>query len=120
MQSKPGKYFLERRKTFLLKFFWRQSVMSNRKLIRTTLADVKARREEGIQRERINGHGQRPGGIPQNRLAEHAGGIQVRKRQPPPTETHAELYYYKKQIDDHRPTILGLQDGGDIEGKIER
>ena len=93
--------------------------MSNRKLIRTTLADVKARREEGIQRERINGHGQRPGGMPQNRPAPHAGAIQVRKRQPPPTETHAEIYYYKKQIDAHTPMILVLQDGEEIEGTIE-
>ena len=93
--------------------------MSNRKLIRTTLADVKARREEGIQRERINGHGQRPGGMPQNRPAQHASAIQVRKRQPPPTETHAEIYYYKKQIDAHTPMILVLQDGEEIEGTIE-
>ena len=93
--------------------------MSNRKLIRTTLADVKARREEGIQRERINGHGQRPGGMPQNRPAQHASAIQVRKRQPPPTETHAEIYYYKKQIDAHTPMVLVLQDGEEIEGTIE-
>src|SRR5437870_5305789 len=93
--------------------------MSNRKLIRTTLADVKARREEGIQRERINGHGQRPGGMPQNRPPQHASAIQVRKRQPPPTETHAEIYYYKKQIDAHTPMVLVLRDGEEIEGTIE-
>src|SRR5947209_13012554 len=46
--------------------------------------------------------------------------IQVRKRQPPPTETHAEIYYYKKQIDAHTPMILVLQDGEEIEGTIER
>ena len=93
--------------------------MSNRKLIRTTLADVKARREEGIQRERINGHGPRPGGMVQNRPPQHASAIQVRKRQPPPTETHAEIYYYKKRIDAHTPMILVLQDGEEIEGTIE-
>ena len=93
--------------------------MSNRKLIRTTLADVKARRDEGIQRDRMNGHGQRPGGMPQNRPPQHSSAIQVRKRQPPPTETHAEIYYYKKQIDAHTPMVLVLQDGEEIEGTIE-
>jgi hypothetical protein len=92
--------------------------MSNRKLIRTTLADVKARREEGIQRDRINGHGQRPG-VPQIRPQPHSNSVQVRKRQPPPTETHAEIYYYKKQIDAHTPMVLVLQDGEEIEGTIE-
>jgi hypothetical protein len=45
--------------------------------------------------------------------------VQVRKRQPPPTETHAEIYYYKKQIDAHTPMILVLEDGEEIEGTIE-
>ena len=27
--------------------------------------------------------------------------VQVRKRTPPPMETNAELFYYKKQIDAH-------------------
>lgn len=91
----------------------------NRKLIRTTLADVKARRETGHQRDRINGHGQRPGGVPQQRPPQQPASIQVRKRQPPPTETHAEIYYYKKQIDAHTPMVLVLQDGEEIEGTIE-
>lgn len=95
--------------------------MSNRKLIRTTLADVKARRDAGhVPRERINGHGQRPmGGMPQQRPLQQPAAIQVRKRQPPPTETHAEIYYYKKQIDAHTPMVLVLQDGEEIEGTIE-
>src|SRR6476646_1785253 len=44
---------------------------------------------------------------------------QNRKRQPPPAETHAEIYYYKKQIDAHTPMVLVLQDGEEIEGTIE-
>jgi hypothetical protein len=43
----------------------------------------------------------------------------VRKRQPPPAETHAEIYYYKKQIDAHTLMVLVLQDGEEIEGTIE-
>ncbi len=89
----------------------------NRKLIRTTLADVKARREQHQQRERSNGNPsmgsqQRPG-------QQQPSSIQLRKRQPPPTETHAEIYYYKKQIDAHTPMVLVLEDGEEIEGTIE-
>lgn len=90
----------------------------NRKLIRTTLADVKARRDVAPQQNRMNDQGQRPSGMPQQRPP-HPSSIQVRKRQPPPMETHAEIYYYKKQIDAHTPMVLVLQDGEEIEGTIE-
>jgi hypothetical protein len=94
----------------------------NRKLIRTTLADVKARREAPPQqRDRANGNMPRGGGgMPQQRPPQHtSSSIQVRRRQPPPSETHAEIYYYKKQIDAHTPMVLVLQDGEEIEGTIE-
>ena len=45
--------------------------------------------------------------------------MQQRRRQPPPFETHAEIYYYKKQIDAHTPMVLVLEDGEEIEGTIE-
>ncbi|MFS8085875.1 MAG: hypothetical protein ACMG6H_09610 [Acidobacteriota bacterium] len=96
--------------------------MSNRKLIRTTLADVKARREAPPlqQRDRTNGNmGRGGGGMPQQRPPQQPSRIEVRKRQPPPSETHAEIYYYKKQIDAHTPMVLVLQDGEEIEGTIE-
>jgi len=89
----------------------------NRKLIRTTLADVKARRDAINERERINGQMHR-GGSMQPRSAQPSA-VQVRKRQPPPTETHAEIYYYKKQIDAHTPMVIVLMDGEEIEGTIE-
>lgn len=88
----------------------------NRKLIRTTLADVKAKRDQYQQRERSNGSPQMG---PQRPGQPSPSSIQVRKRQPPPTETHAEIYYYKKQIDAHTPMVLVLQDGEEIEGTIE-
>jgi len=89
----------------------------NRKLIRTTLADVKARRDVVPQQNRMPEQGPRSGGIPQQRPGQPP--MQMRKRQPPPTETHAEIYYYKKQIDAHTPMVLVLQDGEEIEGTIE-
>jgi hypothetical protein len=96
--------------------------MSNRKLIRTTLADVKARRDEGYQqRDRNNGGAQQRSGMPPPRPSQpsSSSSIQIRKRQPPPTETHAEIYYYKKQIDAHTQMVLVLLDGEEIEGTIE-
>ena len=91
----------------------------NRKLIRTTLADVKARREQHQQRERNNG-GQPMGGSQRpGQPQPSSSSIQIRKRQPPPSETHAEIYYYKKQIDAHTPMVLVLEDGEEIEGTIE-
>jgi sRNA-binding regulator protein Hfq len=45
--------------------------------------------------------------------------VQVRKRTPPPTETNAELFYYKKQIDAHTLMVIVLQNGEEIEGTIE-
>ena len=38
---------------------------------------------------------------------------------PPPMETNAELFYYKKQIDSHTPMVIVLLDGEEIEGTIE-
>ena len=42
-----------------------------------------------------------------------------RKKQPPPAETNAETYYYKKQIDSRTKMTIVLQDGEQIEGIIE-
>ena len=90
----------------------------NRKLIRTTLADVKARREQAHQRDRANGNDR--SGMGQQRPGQQGPSpVQVRKRQPPPSETHAEIYYYKKQIDAHTPMVLVLDDGEEVEGTIE-
>ena len=99
----------------------------NRKLIRTTLAEVKGKAREMPQpRERSNGSSQRgsggdggrDGGRDNARAAQQAA-IQVRKRTPPPMETNAELFYYKKQIDAHTPMVIVLLDGEEIEGTIE-
>ncbi len=103
--------------------------MSNRKLIRTTLAEVKGKAREVPQpRERSNGgsHGGprgegREGGRDSHREGPRPAqaAVQVRKRTPPPMETNAELFYYKKQIDAHTPMVIVLLDGEEIEGTIE-
>ena len=97
----------------------------NRKLIRTTLAEVKGKAREVPQpRERSNGSSRasNDGGVSQARAAQQSerhAPVQVKKRVPPPSETNAEIFYYKKQIDAHTPMVLVLLDGEEIEGTIE-
>ena len=96
----------------------------NRKLIRTTLAEVKGKAREVAPppRERSNGSPHRGGGGPnpaQRAAQQAAAAVQVRKRVPPPTETSAEIFYYKKQIDAHTLMVIVLLDGEEIEGTIE-
>ena len=94
----------------------------NRKLIRTTLAEVKGKAREIPQpRERSNGSSRasNDGGREQRAPQQHASSVQVKKRIPPPNETNAEIFYYKKQIDAHTPMVIVLLDGEEIEGTIE-
>ena len=93
----------------------------NRKLIRTTLAEVKGKAREVPQpRERSNGSSRaaNEGGQPRA-PQQHASPVQVKKRIPPPNETNAEIFYYKKQIDAHTLMVIVLLDGEEIEGTIE-
>ena len=94
----------------------------NRKLIRTTLAEVKGKAREIPQpRERSNGSSRAANdGAPQRapQPQQHAP-VQVKKRVPPPSETNAEIFYYKKQIDAHTLMVIVLTDGEEIEGTIE-
>jgi len=96
----------------------------NRKLIRTTLAEVKGKAREVPQpRERSNGSSRVSNDGPRERERERApqqhAPVQVKKRIPPPNETNAEIFYYKKQIDAHTLMVIVLTDGEEIEGTIE-
>jgi sRNA-binding regulator protein Hfq len=92
----------------------------NRKLIRTTLAEVKGKAREIPQpRERSNGSPRASSEGSQQRAAQQQAAVQVRKRVPPPNETNAEIFYYKKQIDAHTLMVIVLLDGEEIEGTIE-
>jgi sRNA-binding regulator protein Hfq len=99
------------------------------------LADVKAKGRESVPpRDRVNGGAARTGGSSgagggegashasprtNQQSSAAAAAVQVRKRVPPPVETNAEIFYYKKQIDAHTLMIIVLQDGEEIEGTIE-
>jgi len=93
----------------------------NRKLIRTTLAEVKGKAREVPQpRERSNGSSRASNdGGQRERVVQQHTPVQVKKRVPPPNETNAEIFYYKKQIDAHTQMVIVLLDGEEIEGTIE-
>ncbi|HEY6188884.1 MAG TPA: hypothetical protein VIW80_14615 [Pyrinomonadaceae bacterium] len=94
---------------------------------------MKAKGRESVPpRDRVNGGAARAAGGGGGDSAAHASprtsqpsaaassaAVQVRKRVPPPIETNAEIFYYKKQIDAHTLMVIVLQDGEEIEGTIE-
>jgi host factor-I protein len=80
----------------------------NRKLIRTTLAEVK---ERELHRE----HHRHMPPPPPPQMAQPAQP----KKKVPPEQTNAESFYYKKQMDSHTPMVVVLQDGETLTGIIE-
>lgn len=42
-----------------------------------------------------------------------------RQKTPPPAETHAESFYYLKQMDARTPMVVVLADGEKVRGRIE-
>lgn len=110
----------------------------NRKLIRTTLAEVKGRGEgSGSSSSGGSGapHRERPEGSVRTGPPQHrAGGPPSReggdrdrggpsipqgRKKIPPAETNAEIFYYKKQMDSHTLMVIVLNDGDEVEGTIE-
>jgi sRNA-binding regulator protein Hfq len=79
-------------------------VFANRKLIRPALNRNDRPRQEIVERRERS---ERPS--PMN------GG----KKAPPPEQTHAENFYYQKQMQTKTPMVLVLQDGEEIHGVIE-
>jgi host factor-I protein len=73
---------------------------ANRKLIRPTL-------REGRSSE--NG----------DRMERRTNGAANSKKTPPPEQTHAENFYYQKQMQTKTPMVIVLQDGEQIHGVIE-
>ena len=73
--------------------------MVNRKLIRPTLAEVRERSERDTQHRRNQSDPNR--------------------KRVPPEQTHAESFYYKKQMDNRTLMVIVLQDGEELRGSIE-
>ena len=71
---------------------------ANRKLIRPTLPRPE-HRERDDRRERAS--------------------IAGPKKTPPPEQTHAENFYYQKQMQAKTPMVIVMQDGESVTGMIE-
>ena len=81
-------------------------VFSNRTLIRPALNRNDHARPEPDRRERSNDR---------DRGGDRSNG----KKIPPPEQTHAENFYYQKQMQGKTPMVLVLQDGEEVHGVIE-
>jgi host factor-I protein len=71
----------------------------NRKLIRPTLAEVRERSDRDTQHRR--------------------NANDPNRKRVPPEQTHAESFYYKKQMDNRTQMVIVLQDGEELRGSIE-
>lgn len=95
----------------------------NRKLIRPNFPDVKNKERENSYRRPEGQMLNRPTAPrPSPAAADGATSALAQsksKKAPPPVETNAEVFYYKKQIDTHTTMIIVLQDGEEIKGTIE-
>ena len=105
----------------------------NRKLIRTTLAEVKGRETPHSPREREGGPPTRPeprrmgggggerssSGPRESSSARDSSAAALGRKKIPPAETSAEIFYYKKQMDQHTLMTIILNDGEEVEGTIE-
>ena len=79
---------------------------TNRKLIRPTLTRDQVRSADSERRER-----------PERTERIDRGGNG--KKTPPPDQTHAENFYYQKQMQAKTPMVVVLHDGEEIHGVIE-
>ena len=92
----------------------------NRKLIRTTLAEVKEREYHHQQQARRVEPPPPP--VRQQSHSQshsHSHAPAQPKKKIPPEQTNAESFYYKKQMDSHTPMVLVLQDNEELHGIIE-
>jgi sRNA-binding regulator protein Hfq len=106
----------------------------NRKLIRPSLDEVKARGANSYQpKERDSAppprapqqhRPERPAPRDRDRDSSPApssssSAAALGRKKVPPAETSAEIFYYKKQMDSHTPMVIVLLDGEEVEGTIE-
>src|SRR5271157_1605321 len=73
-------------------------MMVNRKLFRPTLTEVK---EQTVARPTV------------------AAGPQPHKKPAPPEQTHAENFYWIKQMQARTPVIVVMTDGENLQGVVE-
>src|SRR5262249_8299822 len=78
---------------------------ANRKLIRPTLAREQSRSEQARAEQ-----------LPERR---ERGERTLSRKTPPPDQTHAENFYYQKQMQAKTQMVIVLQDGEQVHGVIE-
>lgn len=86
-----------------------------------------ASRSRMVDQARRNGREAAPGSAPSPQLERRPGnGVtnfrfekKPRQKTPPPLETHAESFYYLKQMDARTPMVIVLGDGEKVRGRIE-
>jgi host factor-I protein len=82
---------------------------TNRKLIRPTLPREQSRSEQARAEQ-----------LPERReRAERPLNNALSKKTPPPDQTHAENFYYQKQMQAKTQMVVVLQDGEQVHGVIE-
>lgn len=84
---------------------------TSRKLIRPTLNRADHLRNEHAMSERRE--------RAERSAANVGGGAGVGKKPAPPEQTHAENFYYQKQMQAKTAMVVVLQDGEEIRGVIE-
>ena len=82
---------------------------TNRKLIRPSLSREPGRSAASVENTAIE----------RRERAERNGAAGGAKKTPPPEQTHAENFYYQKQMQSKTPMVVVLQDGEQIHGIIE-
>lgn len=78
---------------------------SNRKLIRPSLNRDTVRESAAVERR--------------ERTERIAAGVVTGKKTPPPEQTHAENFYYQKQMQTKTPMVVVTTDGEELRGIIE-
>ena len=81
-----------------------QETFTSRKLIRPSLREGN-RSDAGERRERMT--------------SAAAATATSAKKTPPPEQTHAENFYYQKQMQTKTPMVVVTQDGEELHGIIE-
>jgi sRNA-binding regulator protein Hfq len=90
-----------------------QEVFANRRLIRPSLNRSDSHRpENGDRRDR----GERSDRGERGERPDRAASV---KKTAPPEQTHAENFYYQKQMQSKTPMVLVLQDDEEVHGVIE-
>lgn len=91
----------------------------NRKLIRTTLAEVKEREQLAQAPPPPRRAPEPPPPPPSPAPQSQSSAPGQPKKKIPPEQTNAESFYYKKQMDAHTPMVIVLQDNEQLFGTIE-